>query len=57
VLEGVVGKTTRGEEKGGLFLVHQTCDATMHEKGLKNLRVSAQEKVWRKVREVVGRYM
>jgi hypothetical protein len=57
VLERVVGKTTRGEDKGGLFLVHTTCDTVMNEKGLKKLRVNAQEKIWAKMQEIVGPFV
>jgi hypothetical protein len=54
ILEGAVGKTTRGKKKGGLFLVHHTCDTTVNEKRMERLRVSAQEKVWVKTQEIIG---
>lgn len=54
VLEGVVGRTTRGEEKGGLFLVNWKCDTVMNEWELGKLRTNAQEVVWEKVHEMIG---
>ena len=57
VVEGIVGRTTRGEEKGGLFLVNRTCDTVMNEIELAKLRGSAAEKVETKVREILGPYV
>lgn len=53
---GVVGVTTRGEEKGGLFLVNGKCDTIRNERQLGILRVKGGEAVERKVVEVIGAY-
>jgi hypothetical protein len=54
---GIVGKTTRGEERGGLFLVSRKCDTVMNEKELKKLREMAGETVWEKVQEILAPYV
>lgn len=56
-VEEIVGRTTRGEEKGGLFLVNRTCDTVMNETELAKLRDSAAGKVEAKVREILGPYV
>lgn len=56
--EGVVpGVTTRGEEKGGLFLVNWKGATILNEKTLPKLRCRAQETIWDKTMEVVGAYL
>jgi len=54
---GITGRTTRGEETGGLFLINRYCDTVMNEKELAKLRVSAQERVCAKVQEIIGPYV
>jgi hypothetical protein len=56
-VEGIVGRTTRGETKGGLFIVNRTCDTVMNETELAKLRVSAAEKVEAKVRKILRPYV
>lgn len=53
----LVGRTTRGEETGGLFLVSRKCDTVMNEKEMAKLRVKAQDVVWEKVHEIIGQYV
>jgi NAD(P)-dependent dehydrogenase (short-subunit alcohol dehydrogenase family) len=48
------GRTTKGKERGGLFLVSRYCDTVMNEKEMAKLRVTAQEKVWEKTHEIIG---
>jgi len=56
--DGVVpGVTTRGEEKGGLFLVDWKEGAVLNEGVLAKLRGEAQERIWDKTMEVVGGYL
>jgi NAD(P)-dependent dehydrogenase (short-subunit alcohol dehydrogenase family) len=57
VADVVEGKNTKGERDGSLFLVHHTCETTLNERKLKKLRVSAQDKVWVKTREIIGPYV
>jgi hypothetical protein len=52
-----MGRTTKGEEKGGLFLVSRKCDAVMNEKEMEKLRIKAQDAVWEKVHEIIGPYV
>lgn len=56
-LPGVSGRTTRGENTGGLFLVSKHCDAVMNEKELAQLRVTAQYIVWEKVYNIISPYI
>lgn len=56
-IPGIVGQTTRGEHKGGLFLVNHNCDTVMNEKELAKLRITAQEAVWVKAHEILGKYI
>jgi hypothetical protein len=57
-LDGILmGRTTKGEEKGGLFLVSRKCDAVMNEKEMEKLRIKAQDAVWEKVHEIIGPYV
>ncbi|CAO2649322.1 Nn.00g067070.m01.CDS01 [Neocucurbitaria sp. VM-36] len=56
-LPGIVGRTTRGELTGGLFLVSKNCDTVMNEKELAKLRVTAREVVWTKAQDIIGPYI
>ncbi|KAJ4366861.1 hypothetical protein N0V83_007389 [Neocucurbitaria cava] len=56
-LPGIAGRTTRGENTGGLFLVIKHCDAVMNEKKLAQLRVTAQHIVWEKVYNIISPYI
>jgi len=56
-LPGIIGRTTRGEHTGGLFLVNPKCDTVMNEKELANLRVTAREAVWAKTHQIIGPYI
>ncbi|KAF2875856.1 hypothetical protein BDV95DRAFT_562768 [Massariosphaeria phaeospora] len=56
-LPGIVGRTTRGEPSGGLFLVSKKCDTVKNEKQLAKLRVTAQDAVWAKVRQIITPYV
>lgn len=56
--EGVVpGVTTRGEEKGGLFLVNWKGATLQNENALAKLRGEGQGRIWDKTMEVVGGYL
>ncbi|KAF2110244.1 hypothetical protein BDV96DRAFT_668779 [Lophiotrema nucula] len=57
ILPGIVGRTTRGEQAGGLFLVNYKCDTVLNEKELAKLRVTAQEIVWRKAHQIISPYV
>lgn len=57
LLLGVVGKTTKGKDAGGLFLVNQKCDTVLNEKHLAKLRETAQEAVWAKTLEIIRPYI
>jgi hypothetical protein len=54
---GIVGHTTRGKAKGGLFLVNWKCDAIVKEKEMTKLRLNAGDAVGAKVREIIGPYI
>jgi NAD(P)-dependent dehydrogenase (short-subunit alcohol dehydrogenase family) len=54
---GVVGKTTRGKESGGLFLVNRKCDAVANEKEMVKLRAKAGDVVWDTVQGIVRPYI
>jgi hypothetical protein len=53
---GVTGLTTRGMEKGGLFLVNGKCDVINNEWQLVRLRERGAEAVKAKVEEIIGPY-
>jgi hypothetical protein len=53
-LQGSLGQTTRGEERGGLFLVNRHCDTVRNEKELSKLRTTAGDAVWMKVQEIIS---
>ncbi|EAT87083.2 hypothetical protein SNOG_06019 [Parastagonospora nodorum SN15] len=55
--ECVVGKTTRGKESGGLFLVNRKCDAVANEKEMVKLRAKAGDVVWDTVQGIVRPYI
>ncbi|KAK3312228.1 hypothetical protein B0H66DRAFT_395933 [Apodospora peruviana] len=55
---GVVpGVTTRSQETGGLFLVHQLCGSLTDDRVLVELRKHAKEKIWEKTEEVLRPYV
>lgn len=56
-LPGITGRTTRGEHKGGLFLVNHKCDSVMNGKELGKLRIKAQDAVWEKAHQIIGPYV
>jgi hypothetical protein len=57
MLLAMVGRTTRGEVGGGLFLVNYKRDAVRNEKEMTKLRSRAREAVWTKVHEVISHYV
>lgn len=56
-LPDIIGRTTRREHTGGLFLVNRKCDTIMNEKELAKLRVTAREAVWAKAHQIIGPYI
>jgi NAD(P)-dependent dehydrogenase (short-subunit alcohol dehydrogenase family) len=57
IQEGVRGKSTRGREDGGLFLVSKKCDVVENQKEMGKLREKAGNVVWDKVQEIVVPYV
>lgn len=54
--DGVEGKTTRGKESGGLFLVSKKCNTVANEGEMIKLRAKAGDVVWETVQGIVGPY-
>jgi hypothetical protein len=57
VLDGIEGRTTRGKERGGMFLVNLKCDVVRNEKEMGKLRAKAGDVVWEKVQKIIGPYI
>lgn len=55
--DGVEGKTTRGKDSGGLFLVNMKCNSVANEKEMVKLRAKAGGAVWETVQSIVRPYV
>ncbi|KAM0326172.1 hypothetical protein ACHAQA_006768 [Verticillium albo-atrum] len=56
-IEGVNAMNTKGEGRGGFYLVNYKCEAKHNKDTLKKLKDSAQEVVWTKTMEILKPYL